>query len=71
MSERQAVHAGGADTGESSQEMQDREETPAAELLIESGAVLRLSEADAAALSESTVGTEDETMLINMGPQHP
>ena len=33
--------------------------------------MLRLSEADAAALSQSTAGTEDETMIINMGPQHP
>ncbi|MGE0796142.1 MAG: NADH-quinone oxidoreductase subunit D [Acidimicrobiia bacterium] len=71
MSVRQPVHAGGADTGESSQEMQDRGSTPPAELLVESGAVLRLSEADAAALSQATAGSEDETMLINMGPQHP
>ncbi|MCU1377899.1 MAG: nuoD, partial [Acidimicrobiales bacterium] len=61
----------GADTGERSQELHDPSETGAAELLIESGAVLRLSEADAAALSQSTAGTEDETMIINMGPQHP
>jgi NADH-quinone oxidoreductase subunit D len=71
VSARQPVHAGGADTGESSQEMQDRDLTPAAELLVESGAVLRLSEAAAAELSQSTAGSEDETMLINMGPQHP
>ena len=33
------------------------------------GAVLRLSEADAADL-EGEVGN-DQTMIINMGPQHP
>jgi len=38
--------------------------------LREMGAVLRLSEADAAAL-EGQVGKADETMIINMGPQHP
>jgi NADH-quinone oxidoreductase subunit D len=61
----------GADTGERSQELRDADETSATELLLESGAVLRLSEADAAALSEASAGTEDETMIINMGPQHP
>jgi len=38
--------------------------------LREMGAVLRLSEAEAAAL-EGQVGQADETMIINMGPQHP
>jgi len=37
--------------------------------LREMGAVLRLSEADAAALAD--VADEGETMVINMGPQHP
>ena len=32
----------GADTGERGQELQDRESTNATELLLESGAVLRL-----------------------------
>jgi NADH-quinone oxidoreductase subunit D len=41
----------------------------AKELLREVGAVLRMSEAEAAAL-EALPG-EDETMIINMGPQHP
>ncbi|MBW8825652.1 MAG: NADH-quinone oxidoreductase subunit D [Acidobacteria bacterium] len=68
---RIARHAGGADTGEDSQELQDRGDTPPKELLVESGAVLRLSEADAARLSATTAGSEDETMIINMGPQHP
>jgi len=61
----------GADTGEHSQELQDRAETSTTEFLLESGAVLRLSESEAARLSEASAGTEDETMIINMGPQHP
>jgi NADH-quinone oxidoreductase subunit D len=65
------IRRAGADTGERSQELHDASETNPTELLLESGAVLRLSEADASALSQSTAGTEDETMIINMGPQHP
>jgi NADH-quinone oxidoreductase subunit D len=41
----------------------------AKELLREVGSVLRMSEAEAAEL-EALPG-EDETMIINMGPQHP
>ena len=58
-------------TYEGAQEMRSRSEISATELLRESGAVLRLSEAAAAELSEATAGSEDETMIINMGPQHP
>jgi NADH-quinone oxidoreductase subunit D len=65
------IRRAGADTAERSQELHDPADTNPTELLLESGAVLRLSEADAAALSQSTAGTEDETMIINMGPQHP
>ena len=65
------IRRAGADTGEHSQELLDASETGTTELLLESGAVLRLSEADASALSQATAGTEDETMIINMGPQHP
>jgi NADH-quinone oxidoreductase subunit D len=65
------IRRAGADTGERSQELHDASETNPTELLLESGAVLRLSEADASALSQATAGTEDETMIINMGPQHP
>jgi NADH-quinone oxidoreductase subunit D len=71
MMPRTPHRSGGADTGERSQELDDRDLTSRAELLIESGAVLRLSEAEAAALSAATAGTDDETMIINMGPQHP
>ena len=59
------------DTSEGAQEMGPRTTSAGAELLREEGAVLRLSEAAAAALSEETKGTEDETMILNMGPQHP
>ena len=55
------------------QEMQDRIATPAAELLREQGAVLR-GVSDHAALDINDYDIElgdDETMIINMGPQHP
>jgi hypothetical protein len=42
----------------------------AAELLRELGATLRMSEAEAAALADQEAG-DDQTMIINMGPQHP
>jgi NADH-quinone oxidoreductase subunit D len=60
----------GIETGEGSQEMAARSSANADELLRELGATLRLSEAEAAEL----VGegpSEDQTMIINMGPQHP
>ncbi|MFZ1488649.1 MAG: NADH-quinone oxidoreductase subunit D [Ilumatobacteraceae bacterium] len=59
-------------TSEGAQEMRPRSECTAAELLREVGAVLRMSEADAAALGELPADPdEDQTMIINMGPQHP
>ncbi len=60
----------GAATSEGAPERAARDGSTAAELLRESGSVLRLSEAAVAALSEQAV-PEDETMIINMGPQHP
>jgi NADH-quinone oxidoreductase subunit D len=60
----------GMETHEGSQEMARRGTAGADELLRELGATLRLSEAEAADL----VGegpSEDQTMIINMGPQHP
>jgi NADH-quinone oxidoreductase subunit D len=50
--------------------MTDRSSAGAEELLRELGATLRLSEAEA----QDLVGegpSEDQTMIINMGPQHP
>jgi NADH-quinone oxidoreductase subunit D len=71
--------AGYALTGEGDQEMRPRSEVTATEMMREVGAVLRLSESEAAALL--TEGTDvdgalsevddDETMIINMGPSHP
>ncbi|MFP3901108.1 MAG: NADH-quinone oxidoreductase subunit D [Acidimicrobiia bacterium] len=61
-------------TSEGTQELGPRKGATAAELLREVGAVLRLSEAEAARLGEVAEGepvSEDRTMVINMGPQHP
>ncbi len=57
-------------TGEGGQEMASRKGMNAAALLREVGSVLRLSEAEAGELS-SEGPSADETMIINMGPQHP
>jgi len=59
-----------AQTSEGGQEMQPRAVLDAAERLRELGAVLRLSETEAAEL-QSEPSPDGETMLINMGPQHP
>ena len=59
-------------TNEGAQEMRSRSEIGARELLREVGAVLRMSEAEAAKLGQvPTDPDEDQTMIINMGPQHP
>ncbi len=58
-------------TGEGTQEMGPRKGATASELLRELGSVLRLSEAEAAALSEEAPDADEQTMLLNMGPQHP
>ncbi|HEX9258874.1 MAG TPA: NADH-quinone oxidoreductase subunit D [Acidimicrobiales bacterium] len=59
-------------TGEGSQELRPRSELTATELLREVGSVLRMSEAEAAALADIEADpSEDQTMIINMGPQHP
>jgi NADH-quinone oxidoreductase subunit D len=57
-------------TAEGTQEMTPRKGAGAAELMRELGAVLRLSEAEAQALSEQSEPA-DRTMILNMGPQHP
>ena len=54
------------------QEMHPRSQVPARQLMREIGAVLRMSEAEAAALPEIPADPDEEqTMIINMGPQHP
>ncbi len=54
------------------QGLKPRSELTARELMREVGAVLRMSEADAAKLGEVPVDPEeDQTMILNMGPQHP
>jgi NADH-quinone oxidoreductase subunit D len=61
-----------AGTGEGAQEMTTRAEGSRAEVMRQSGAVLRMSESEAAALAvDPTEVREDQTMIINMGPQHP
>lgn len=57
---------------EPQQGLKPRSELTARELLREVGSVLRLSETDAAKLGGIPVDpSEDQTMIINMGPQHP
>ncbi len=61
-----------AGTNEGGQELQSRSDLTAKELFREVGSVLRLSESEAAKLAEvQTEAPEDQTMIINMGPQHP
>jgi NADH-quinone oxidoreductase subunit D len=72
-------HAGGvraaprvAETSEGAQEMALRDTTPAAELRREVGAVLRMPEGRV--LDPGDIDVErrdDDTMIVNMGPQHP
>ena len=58
-----------AGTNEGRQELQLRKDVSAKEILRGSGAVLRMSESEVAALAGTQ--SEDQTMIINMGPQHP
>jgi NADH-quinone oxidoreductase subunit D len=63
------LHAG---TAEGSQELNLREQTPPVELRREIGAVLRLPEGGLVSDGDLDIEvTDDETMIINMGPQHP
>jgi NADH-quinone oxidoreductase subunit D len=59
-----------ARTYEGSQELAPRKGAGAAELMREVGSVLRMSEADVAAMADEEP-SEDQTMILNMGPQHP
>ncbi len=58
-----------AGTSEGGQELQLRAEMSVKAVLRESGAVLRMSESQVASLADTQ--SEDQTMIINMGPQHP
>ena len=59
-------------TWEGAQEMSARAATPPALLAEEMGAVLRLPEGNVLDLGDLDIEAgEDETMIINMGPQHP
>jgi NADH-quinone oxidoreductase subunit D len=58
------------ETSEGAQEMVPRKGMKADELLRELGSVLRLSEAEAADLQVDE-SSDGDTMIINMGPQHP
>jgi NADH-quinone oxidoreductase subunit D len=52
--------------------MRPRSEISAKEILREVGSVLRMSEAEVAKLGQLPADAdEDQTMIINMGPQHP
>jgi NADH-quinone oxidoreductase subunit D len=64
------THSLEVETDEGAQELQPRKGMKAGELMRELGSVLRLSEADAAELGSQDPGDSD-TMIINMGPQHP
>ncbi len=60
------------ETFEGPQEMTEREFTAPRELTVEEGAVLRLAEGVVVDAGDIDVEiSDDETMIINMGPQHP
>src|SRR3954447_14640413 len=58
-------------TSEGAQELASRDVVSAVERMREVGAVLLVTEADAEVPDLSEAVPEDETMIINMGPQHP
>ena len=58
-----------AGTSEGGQELRLRSDVSAKAVLRESGAVLRMSESQVASLADTQ--SDDQTMIINMGPQHP
>ncbi|MGH9290395.1 MAG: NADH-quinone oxidoreductase subunit D, partial [Acidimicrobiales bacterium] len=57
-------------TSEGAQELAPRKGAGAAELMREVGSVLRMSEAEVATMADEEP-SEDQTMILNMGPQHP
>ena len=59
-------------TSEGAQEMDPARDTGGVELLKEQGAVLRLPEGPQLDANDLSIESgEDQTMIINMGPQHP
>jgi len=63
---------GSAETSEGTQELTARQATDEPLLALERGAVLRLPEGAALDFGDMDVeNPEDETMIINLGPQHP
>ncbi|MEY2398440.1 MAG: NADH-quinone oxidoreductase subunit [Actinomycetota bacterium] len=59
-------------TSEGRQEMDPTGGSTPTELLVEQGAVLRLPEGPQLDANDLSIeATEDQTMIINMGPQHP
>ncbi|MEY2469352.1 MAG: NADH-quinone oxidoreductase subunit [Actinomycetota bacterium] len=59
-------------TSEGRQEMEPVADTGGLELLLEQGAVLRLPEGPSLDANDLSIeSTDDQTMIINMGPQHP
>lgn len=57
-------------TDEGTQKLQPRDVVTGIEALRESGSVMRLSEADAAVLADRAPD-QDDTTVLNIGPQHP
>lgn len=59
-------------TSEGAQELQPRSMISQQVIMRDAGSVLRMSESAAAALADVAMDAqEDQTMIINMGPQHP
>ena len=59
-------------TSEGAQEMEAKTSSSDMELLREQGAVLRLPEGPQLDANDLSIeSTDDQTMIINMGPQHP
>jgi NADH-quinone oxidoreductase subunit D len=58
---------------EPEQGLKPRHELTARELMRDIGSVLRMTEAEAATMAKdpSQIVDDDQTMIINMGPQHP